>query len=193
MDLRERIMEAAIEAFNQNGARFTLDEISKKLNISKKTIYTVFQDKEALLYGLLEDGFEGIKKQEHSILMDDGLSTVEKIRQVVIALPDRFKQVNFKQFVTVKERYPQVFRTVAKRIESDWDQTLALFELGIEEGVIRPVPLPILKAMIEACIEHFLESDTLELMGYSYTHNLETMMDILMTGITVREEAGNGL
>ena len=48
MELKERILDAAIDAFNEKGAKFTLEDISKSQNISKKTIYTVFADKESL-------------------------------------------------------------------------------------------------------------------------------------------------
>ena len=87
MELKERILDAAIDAFNDKGAKFTLEDISKSLNISKKTIYTVFEDKESLLKGLIEYGFDSIKENEKRIYEDKALSTTEKIRQIIIVLP----------------------------------------------------------------------------------------------------------
>ena len=40
--MREKIIDAAIEEFTQNGLKFTMSDLAKKLGISKKTIYTVF-------------------------------------------------------------------------------------------------------------------------------------------------------
>ena len=49
MELRETILEGTIQAFNKKGLKFTMDDIAALLGISKKTIYTVFQDKNTLV------------------------------------------------------------------------------------------------------------------------------------------------
>lgn len=183
MELRERILEAAIDAFNEKGVKFTLEDISKAINISKKTIYTVFADKESLLKALVEQGFASIKADEKAILEDSNLSTLEKIRKVIIVMPENIQRTDFQQFAVVKEKYPKLFKTIQKRIETEWEPTIALLELGIEEGVIKPISIPILKAMIEASIEHFLDSDLLKREGIPYAEALKSMMDIVMGGI----------
>jgi hypothetical protein len=53
------------------------------------------------------------------------------------------------------------------------------------EGCIRKVSIPVLKAMIESSMAHFLDSEVLQKEGNGYTENLETMMDILIHGITL--------
>mgnify|MGYP000429396910 CR=1 FL=1 len=41
------------------------------------------------------------------------------------------------------------------RLETGWETTIALLEQGMQEGVIRPVRIPILKMMLEASLEQF--------------------------------------
>ena len=53
MELQQKLLEAAIVVFNQKGMKFTMDDLARQLEISKKTIYTVFLNKEELLYGML--------------------------------------------------------------------------------------------------------------------------------------------
>ena len=45
MELREKILQGTMQAFNQKGLKFTMDDIAHILGISKKTIYQVFADK----------------------------------------------------------------------------------------------------------------------------------------------------
>ena len=45
MELEQKILEAAIVVFNQKGMKFTMDDLARQLEISKKTIYTVFLNK----------------------------------------------------------------------------------------------------------------------------------------------------
>ena len=47
---RQRILEGTFVVFRDKGAEFTMNDLSKELGMSKKTIYTVFRDKESLLY-----------------------------------------------------------------------------------------------------------------------------------------------
>ena len=45
VEMKEKILEAAIEEFEKKGLKFTMDDIAKNLAISKKTLYAVFQNK----------------------------------------------------------------------------------------------------------------------------------------------------
>ena len=50
MDNKTKILEATIKVFNKKGLKFTMDDIASELSMSKKTIYTVFKDKETMFY-----------------------------------------------------------------------------------------------------------------------------------------------
>ncbi|MCK8060084.1 MULTISPECIES: TetR/AcrR family transcriptional regulator [unclassified Fusibacter] len=188
MELRERILEAATAEFNEKGIKFTLADISKSIGISKKTIYTIFSGKEELLYAMIDSGFASIKKAESDILADTGLTTLQKIRQIIIVQPEPFHTIDFKQFASINEKYPKLYKEIRRRIESEWDPTIQLLELGMKEGCIKKVCLPVLKVMIEASIEHFLDSKVIQSDEIGYEFALQQMMDILMAGIQTTEE-----
>mgnify|MGYP002704100472 FL=1 len=63
-NLRESILEGTLQVFNQNGLKFTMDDIASLLKISKKTIYTVFRDKEELFLAMVDCLFDQIKEEE---------------------------------------------------------------------------------------------------------------------------------
>ena len=88
----------------------------------------------------------------------------------------------------LKDRYPDVFAKVIKRLENDWEPTLSLLEEGIEQGLIRPVSLPVFKMIVEGTIEHFLSGRALIDKDISYRNALEQMIDILMKGIEIGKE-----
>ncbi|NOI13398.1 TetR/AcrR family transcriptional regulator [Vibrio hepatarius] len=53
---REAIVEAAIEAFREEGVKATsMDRLAKLANVSKRTIYNHFENKEALVLHLLSE------------------------------------------------------------------------------------------------------------------------------------------
>ena len=49
MELKERIVAAAIRLYFRRSLHFTMQEVAQSMHISKKTIYTVYPSKEALL------------------------------------------------------------------------------------------------------------------------------------------------
>ena len=62
MSTREKILDATIQVFNRKGLKFTMDDIASELSMSKKTIYTIFRDKESLFFFILDYKFDNIKK-----------------------------------------------------------------------------------------------------------------------------------
>ena len=186
MDNKEKILEATIKVFNRKGLKFTMDDIASELSMSKKTIYTVFRDKESMFFAMVDYCFDKIKESESEILNDDLLSTVEKIRGVLAVLPSGYKDVDFRQLYTLKDKYPNIYSRVEERLETGWEKTIALINQGIEEGSIRPINVNLLKSMLEATIEQFFQRDILIRNQISYAEALEEVVNILVDGIVKR-------
>lgn len=186
MNNKEKILEATIKVFNRKGLKFTMDDIASELSMSKKTIYTVFRDKESMFFAMVDYCFDKIKESESEILSDDSLSTVEKIRGVLAVLPSGYKDVDFRQLYTLKDKYPNTYSRVEERLETGWEKTIALINQGIEEGSIRPVNVNLLKSMLEASIEQFFQRDILIRNQISYAEALEEVVNILVDGIVKR-------
>ena len=82
-NLKDDILEATIKAFQKKGLKFTMDNIASLLGISKKTIYTVFPDKNSLVLEMVDYCFSSIKESEQKVLQDLSLDTVGKIRAIL--------------------------------------------------------------------------------------------------------------
>ena len=188
MELREKILEGTIQAFNKKGLKFTMDDVAKTLGMSKKTIYTVFNDKESMFYALVDYMFDRIKESEQRIVEDESLTTIEKIRQILGVMPEGYRNVDFHLLYQLKDKYPAVYRQVEQRLETGWTETIALLEQGMEEGCIRQVPIPLVKMMLEASLEQFFQRDILIQNKITYQDALEEVVGILMDGLVVQDK-----
>lgn len=186
MELRETILEGTIVVFNQKGLKFTMDDVAKVLSMSKKTIYTVFDDKESMFLTMVDYIFDKIKVSERQVLEDDSLSTLEKIRKVLGVMPEGYRDVDLRQLYALRDKFPRIYARVEERLENGWESTIALITQGVEEGVIRPVPIPLVKMMLEASLEQFFQRDILIQNQMNYVDALEQVVDILVYGIAVR-------
>ncbi len=185
-ELREEILEGTMQIFNQKGLKFTMEDVAKGLKISKKTIYTVFRDKEELFLNMVDYLFNTIKESERQVVGNTELSTLEKIRAILGVMPERYREIDFRQLYLLKEKYPRIYRQVENRLETGWETTIMLIEQGIREGVIRPVRIPLVKLMMETALEQFFQRDILIRNGITYQQALEEVVSILVDGMVVR-------
>ena len=181
------VYKRQIQAFNQKGLKFTMDDIASILAMSKKTIYTIFKDKNTLFMEMVDYLFDTIKESESKIIEDDTLSTIEKIRRILGVMPESYKDIDLRQLYMLKDKFPEIYRHVEERLENGWETTIRLLEQGIEEGVIRPVNLLMFKMMMEASIEQFFQRDILMRAGMTYTQGLDEIVGILLDGVAVKE------
>lgn len=180
------ILEGTIRAFNRKGLKFTMDDVAKELSMSKKTIYTIFRDKESLFFAMVDYLFDSIKESEQCVLNDESLDTLEKIRKVLGVIPEGYREIDFRQLYLLREKYPAIYQRVEERLETGWENTIALLEQGMREGVVRKVDIPIVKMMMEAAIEQFFQRDILLQNGISYMDALDEVVGILVDGIRTR-------
>lgn len=179
----EEIIASATRQFYRLGLKFTMQDVANDLHIAKKTIYSFYTSKEDLLVGMLDYGFGEIQKQKRAILAEN-IPDEEKLRKVMIAIPDQYQVLDFRKLALLKTKYPTAYKTMKKHLETDWDPIIALLEKGMKEGKIRHISIPVLKTMVTATFDSFLSTDTLYTSKVAYTDALNEMMDIIMDGIT---------
>jgi AcrR family transcriptional regulator len=186
-ELKIKILEGTLQSFNEKGLKFTIDDVAGQIHISKKTVYTVFRDKEDLFLTMVDYVFDSIKESESEIMENDKLSTVEKLKAVLGVLPQKYMEIDFSRLYMLKDKYPEIYKKVEQRLESGWEPTIALIEQGIKEGVLRKVNIPILKMMMESSLEQFFQKDILIQNGLTYSEALKEVVNILVEGIKIRD------
>ena len=105
-ELRGRIISVATELFQKTGLKFTMQEVAASLSISKKTIYTVYPSKEALLLDMIDGLFADIHRKKAELAAQDA-PVEERIRKVIVALPEQYSAMDFRLLDELEEKYPQ--------------------------------------------------------------------------------------
>lgn len=181
MTLRDQIQDQAMALFRANGLHFTMQQLAEALHVSKKTLYTVYPGKEALLMDLVDTAFAAIHRRKQELI--DGPGTVpQRVRAVIVALPDDYAALDLRQLAALDEKYPAVAARVRWHLETGWEPTLALLAQGMAEGSLRPVDLSVLRQMVTGGIEQLLARPAAA-GGLDYPAALAAMIDILMNGI----------
>ena len=160
-----------------------MDDIARNLSISKKTVYAAFENKEAMLLALADYCFADIKKSEKVILEDADMDVLTKIEKIMVVLPERYQNIGLQNLYQLSDKYPRIYQRVATYLSTDWDATISLLEQGIAEGKIRPIKIPVLKAMVESTLQEFFSNSILVENGIGYEEALKEMIQIIIMGI----------
>lgn len=185
--LGDSILNTTIDVFNEKGMKFTMDDIAKSLSISKKTIYTVFTDKNELMFAMVDYVFDSIKAAENKIILDDSIDLREKIKRVLGVMPEGYRDIDFSKLFILKDKYPKLYEKVEERLENGWEATIKLIEEGMQKGIVRNVSIPIIKMMLEASLEQFFQRDILIRNDMTYQEGLSKVVEIITEGMLISD------
>lgn len=186
-ELRERIVDTALEAFTSNGIRnITMDEIAASLSISKRTLYEVFSDKETLLEACIKKSQQSVDAFVMEVLehTDNVLEVILKIFQHSI---ERFHATNKLFFEDIK-KYPKAYALITSRREKDSEETISFFKEGIHQGLFRDdVNFEIMGLLVREQMDLLLNTEICE--KYSFLAVYESIMFTYLRGISTRKGA----
>lgn len=134
--LKGKVLETAMTMFASNGIKaVTMDDIARSLNISKRTLYELYRNKEILL-------LEGIKMhvKKRELEMKTFMKGRKNVMDIILKVY-RIKVEEFRRtspvFYDDLERYPKVMANLEKNREENRAQFAAFLSKGVREGYFR--------------------------------------------------------
>lgn len=132
--LKGRILQIATALFHQHGIKqVKMDDIANDLRISKRTLYEVYENKEDLLFEVL---------QQHDSAERQQLLEFDKPGTNVINIILEIYRVRTAEFITVNplffedlQKYPNLLTYVRKLHDDKEAEIVAFIERGKNEGL----------------------------------------------------------
>lgn len=132
-DLKEKILEAATPMFYQHGIRkVKMDDIAKRLRISKRTVYEIYADKEDLLLEVLQH-IDEANRQKMKRLDVPGTNVIDIIILFFKQKAEEISRIN-PVFFEDMQRYPKLLEFFRKRRKRQGAKTQDFIRRGIDEG-----------------------------------------------------------
>lgn len=187
VELRERIILAAVELFTTNGIKsITMDEIAASLGISKRTLYEVFPDKETLLEECI------LKSQKDGDIFVKGvIETSSNVLEVLLRCYqwsiERFHATNKKFFEDIK-KYPKAYQLMKNNRNRRSEDTVNFFKEGVKQGIFRDdVNFAIINLLVRDQLDLLMNSDICN--EYSFLEVYESIMFTFLRGISTEKGA----
>lgn len=183
MELMDRIFYGCMEELKENGVKFTMDSLAKRLGISKRTLYETVPSKNDVIRLVIDRTFQDVKEQQRKILEDTTLSTVDKLKKLFVVVPSYVNVLDYRRMNELKTAYPALFTIIQDKIESDWEPTLAILEKAMDEGILRRTNLVIVKLLLCEVYERLINGDVLIDNNISYEEAMKEMIQIILRGL----------
>ncbi|RRA98540.1 TetR/AcrR family transcriptional regulator [Larkinella rosea] len=139
MELKERILVKAEALFWKFGTRsITMDDISRDIGISKKTLYQHFTDKDDIVYQVMLYRLD--KNRENvSCQMATAHDPVEEILLASEMMRQHLAEMNPALLIDLQRHYPRAWEVCTEFKEKFLLESIrANLKRGIEEGLYRP-------------------------------------------------------
>lgn len=136
---RQRIIDISSELFQTFGLKtVSMDDIAKKVGISKRTLYETFSSKDELLTMCLSEKERRQAESLMQIIEDKENDFVDVIVKVLIHLSQELRKVNPLFFQDLdRYNFRMAFEEQRSNTEGRKQSFMKLLNKGIEEGYIR--------------------------------------------------------
>ena len=107
MEIRDmKIIRGGLDLFRGQGIHFTMEDSGTLILASDKEthLHRIPEQGRARLSGHGRHPFDGIKESEAAVMSDQSLSTPEKIRQILGAMPESYHSLDFGQLDILQEK-----------------------------------------------------------------------------------------
>jgi TetR/AcrR family transcriptional regulator, repressor for uid operon len=139
IEIREKIIKAAMDAFSKNGFdRTRMDDVAKTADLSKGTIYLHFKSKEDLFYAICENNLAEAK-QQISIMFakkEDLVSQIERFYDVFRKKKSANERIFF-ETIAESARNAELRKALYKQRLNIFETAVGWVNLQIERGFFR--------------------------------------------------------
>ena len=139
LELREKIIKAAIDAFSKYGFdRTRMDDVAKTADLSKGTIYLHFKSKEDLFYAICENNLAEAKQRISTMFAkkEDLVSEIERFYDVFRKKKTANEKVFF-ETIAESARNAELRKALYKQRMNIFETAVGWVNLQIERGFFR--------------------------------------------------------
>ncbi len=178
-----------MEELNEHGVKFTMDNLARRLGISKRTLYENFASKEELIGFILQAALDEIKIKREAIFTDSQLDIQEKFKQLLLVRPSLCYQSTDRVAIEIKKFMPDYWRPVEASIDELWRMIESLIREGEQAGCFRTVFFPAVRVMFKGAFHEFANHEFLLQNKVTMREMIVFMTDILLFGVVNKENA----
>ncbi len=182
----EQLRLIAKEEMRLHSVKFTMDDIARKMRISKSTLYQKASSKESLIRMVCQADIAIFDEKKKEIM-----ETAAPIRKKFLdycrlyvesfwAMPDGF-------YTDLEMLYAAIWdEWISYKLER-FDWMISILEEGVKAGELRAVNLPVLRMVLINATKCINEPEFLEAQNMTGADVMNALEDIILNGVWMRK------
>jgi AcrR family transcriptional regulator len=186
-ELKEKIVVTALTVFRENGIKsITMDDIAAMLKISKRTLYEIFEDKEALLKECIMY-HQNIAQKVWEEIVSDSTNVLEILLKCYRKSVEILHKTDGRFFEDIK-KYPEAHKLIMSYRKQDGDIIANFLRKGVTQGLFREdVNYEIIQILLHEQFNVLKNTDICH--QYAPLEVFETIMLTCLRGISTQKGA----
>jgi AcrR family transcriptional regulator len=182
-DIKKRILEETLNELDRFGPDFHMDDLARRLRISKRTLYENFPSKQDVVREAIFSIMDDLYEQHAQILADSNMSAEDKLIAFFTIRARTAKVFSMKETSKLFAKMPELCELVRARSIRVWKQLEAFVEEAQRSNEFVEFDKQVLMHMLHgAAIDIFDDIDTLD-HDYSFPEYMEACIRMILYGI----------
>lgn len=186
--MRTRIIMAAAEEIKFRGFKFTMSDLTKRLSISKTSLYEHFSSKTDLVATIIDMALGDICEQEELIYNNPETAIDEKFRALITVSPKLFGPINDRIYADLRKEYPKEWRKVEAFRQERLDGVISLLEKGVASQDIKPTNFKVLRQLIIGAMNDLFDYRFLAENNMTYHDAMIALSEIIVQGLITNDK-----
>jgi AcrR family transcriptional regulator len=184
--VRRRIVANARRRFLVHGFRIvTMDDLAADLGMSKKTIYTHFSDKVALLEAVLLDKLHDIDADLGRIASRDVSNFPALLHELCACLQRHLEEIQPTFLWDIQREHPDMFMLIQKKRQKMIHRYFGkVLDEGRKAGLVcKDIPANLIIEILLAMVEAILNPQKMKALGLAPQDGFLTIIRVILRGV----------
>jgi AcrR family transcriptional regulator len=180
------VVDVARQHFFSHGFRHvTMDELAGELGMSKKTLYTSFPSKAALLEAVLANKFHQVEEDLSRITSRCGSDVLGSLRQLLVCMQHHTDEIKPPFVRDMRRESPEVFKMVEDRRRAVIQRHFGtLLHEGRKAAVIRKdIPVDVILDVLLSSVQAIMNPSRVLELGLTPKDAYAAIVTVVLEGV----------
>ena len=181
--MERKVITAAWEEARLHSLRFTMSDVTRRLRMSKSSLYKLVPSKDALIHEMQSYMIDTSNEKENRI-MTSTAPVITKIRDMVQVYLEMMQPMAASGYLEdLRLLYPVEYDRWQEFYTEKVADVMQLLEQGVRDGIFRPVCLPVVQQCLYVSAVSLADTDFLKQYNLTHQQAVETLEDVLFYGL----------
>lgn len=178
----EKVILAALEEIKIHSLKFTMEDITRRLHMSKTSLYKKVASKDALIADIMTYMMDRFNREEERSIRPD-MSIDERNGALIKLYTDMVAPFNAVVFRDLQYLYEDQWKRWRAFQQEKIDELMAILQEGIDAGIYRPVNMAVMRYTLEHTVSALGVASFLHDNQLTYSEAIRGLSDIILHGI----------